>query len=55
MAANIRLIGENTAKLVQGSYIKAEYEDIINPKPKDDRTADEIISNITEKINAMNS
>ncbi len=40
---------ENTAKYVGGSYIKAHYDDIINPKPQDTRTGEEIAEEIIKK------
>lgn len=55
IARNIRNCGENIAKMVGGSYIKAEYDDIINPKPEDNRTADEIIGGIRQKLSEINS
>ena len=49
----LRLMTENTAGMVQGKMITVEYEDIINPKPEEKRTADEIIDGIKDKINKM--
>ena len=49
MAKCIRLICENVAKLSGGSYIKAEYEDIIQPKKNDERSAREIFEDITKR------
>ena len=42
----LRMIGENTAKVSSGSYMTAKFEDIINPKPVDNRTGEEIASDI---------
>ena len=42
----LRIISENTAKMVGGSYITAKFEDIINPKPVDNRTGEEIAADI---------
>ena len=53
MARNIRMICENTAGMVNGKFISVEYEDIINPKPEEKRSADEIIGNIKDKLNKM--
>lgn len=53
MARNIRMICENTAGMVQGKFMSAEYEDMINPKPEEKRSADEIIGNIKDKLNKM--
>lgn len=40
---------ENSAKYAGGSYIKAHYDDIINPKPQDTRTGEEIAEEIIKK------
>ena len=42
----LRIMTENTAKQVGGNYISAEYEDLINPKKKDNRTGDEIAADV---------
>ena len=49
----MRMIGENTAGMVNGKFISVEYEDIINPKPEEKRSADEIIGGIKDKLNKM--
>ena len=46
----LRTISENTAKFGGGGYMKARFADIIMPRPEDDRTSDEIISHIREKL-----
>ena len=42
----LRIISENTAKIGGGSYIAAKFADIINPKPVDNRTGEEIAADI---------
>ena len=42
----LRMVAENTAKLSKGTYTVAKFEDIINPKPIDNRTGEEIASDI---------
>ena len=42
----LRIISENTAKVGGGSYITAKFADIINPKPEDNRTGEEIAADI---------
>ena len=42
----LRIISENTAKMGGGSYITAKFADIINPKPVDKRTGEEIAADI---------
>ena len=46
----LRTISENTAKFGGGGYMKVRFADIIIPRPEDDRTSDEIISHIREKL-----
>ena len=40
---------KNTAKYAGGSYIKARYIDIIEPKKVDTRTGDEIVADIIKR------
>ena len=49
----VRMITENTAGMINGKFISVEYEDIINPKPEEKRSADEIINGIKDKIDKM--
>lgn len=49
----LRLVTENTAGMVSGKLISVEYEDIINPKPEEKRSVDEIINGIKNKIDKM--
>ena len=46
----LRNISENTAKYGGGGYMKVRFADIITPKPEDDRTSEEIISHIRDKL-----
>ena len=45
----LRIITENTAKMCGGSYMKAKCADIINPKPVDNRTGEEIAADIIKR------
>ena len=45
----LRIISENTAKMCGGSYITSKFSDIINPKPVDDRTGEEIAADIINR------
>ena len=45
----LRIISENTAKMGGGSYITAKLSDIINPKPDDNRTGEEIAADIIKR------
>lgn len=46
----LRAISENTAKIGGGSYIEIKLHDLLNPKPEDNRTKEEIIEGIREKL-----
>ena len=46
----LRIMTENTAKMGGGSYIQAKLQDILDPKPADNRTADDIIEGIRNKL-----
>ena len=45
----LRIISENTAKMGGGSYITAQLADIINPKPVENRTGEEIAADIIKR------
>ena len=45
----LRMISENTAKISGGSYITAKLADIINPQPVDNRTGEEIATDIIKR------
>ena len=45
----LRMVTENTAKISNGSYTVAKFSDIINPKPVDNRTGEEIAADIIKR------
>ena len=45
----LRMIGENTAKVGGGSYMTAKFEEIISPKPADNRTGEELAADIIKR------
>ena len=45
----LRIISENTATLGGGSSITAKFSDIINPKPADNRTGEEIAADTIKR------
>ena len=45
----LRIISENTAKKGGGAYITANFSDIINTKPADNRTGEEIAADIIKR------
>ena len=61
MATLSRFATENSANSVnalsqgqiEACYLTVDYMDLINPKPVDNRSADEIISNVKSKIEKM--
>ena len=47
----LQAIAQNTSGLTsKGLYVKDRYLDIINPKPEETRTPDEIIKHLTDKL-----
>ena len=49
----LRNINESVANTMTGSYMQVRYMDIINPKPEETRTADEIIQHIKDGLNKL--
>ena len=49
VAECLRMVTENTAKISNGSYTVAKFEDIINPKPVENRTGEEIAADIIKR------
>ena len=50
VAECLRVITENTARFGGGSYIQLKLQDILDPKPVDNRTAADIIEGIRNKL-----
>ena len=46
VAECLRMVTENTAKISNGSYTVAKFEDILNPKQVENRTGEEIAADI---------
>lgn len=46
VSEGLRILTENTAKMTQGAYLTVNFLDIINPKPKDERSGAEIASDV---------
>lgn len=49
-AEALRIMTENTAKYAGGGYMKQKYSDMVNPKPEETRTGQEIIEMMKQKI-----
>lgn len=45
----LRIITENTAKFGGGSYMELHFTELINPKPKDTRSGNEIFEDIVSR------
>ena len=45
----LRMVTENTAKISGGAYITVKLSDILNPKPVDNRTGEEIAADIIKR------
>lgn len=45
----LRIITENTTRSSGGSFMQAKFSDLINPKPQDDRTGEEIAADIIKR------
>ena len=43
------MITKNTANFNGGEFIKAKFEDIVNPKPVDNRPAEEIAADVIKR------
>ncbi len=46
----LRIMTENIANATHGSYVSVKLQDILDPKPVDNRTADDIIEGIRNKL-----
>lgn len=40
---------ENTAKFAGGSFVQEKYSDLIDPKPEDNRTCEEITAEVVKR------
>lgn len=49
----LRSISQNTANFSGGLYPQARFADIVQPKPVDDRTSEEVISRIRRKLREL--
>lgn len=50
IADAMRIITENTAKQYGGQYLTLRFADIVEPKKEETRTAEEVITDIKEKL-----
>lgn len=45
----MKIVAENTAWYVGGSYMRARYADMIEPKKQDNRTCEEITADVVAR------
>lgn len=50
VAEGVRMIAENTAKFAGGSYMTAKWADIVNPKPVETRTPEQVIEQVMTRL-----
>lgn len=54
IADALKLISENTAKMVGGSYLQKRYSELFETEEKEEtRTADDVINNIKSKLRKL--
>lgn len=51
-ARALQILSENMANAFGGKSMAISYEEFINPKPADNRSAEEIIEDIKKKMNS---
>lgn len=49
VADAVRMITENTAKFASGQYIEKRYLEILESKPQDTRTGEQIVADVVKK------
>lgn len=49
----LRIITENTAKASGGRYLQARYAELIEPIKEEKRTADEVITDLKDKLRRL--
>lgn len=46
----LKAIAENTSRIAGGTVMKSRYMDLIDPKPEETRTGEEIVQHVSEKL-----
>ena len=49
----LRIITENTAKANGGHYLQVRYAELIEPKKEETRTANEVITDLKDKLRRL--
>ncbi len=55
VAETLRCISESTAKFAGGPYMTAKWADIIDPKPIETRTPEQVIDRVLGRLKEVNS
>lgn len=55
VAETLRCISESTAKFAGGPYMTAKWDDIINPKPVETRTQEQIIDQVMTRLKEVST
>lgn len=50
MAEALRLAGENAARLGGGPYLQSRYSDLLDPKPEETRTPQQVKQQMLKKL-----
>lgn len=50
MAEAARILTENTSRFAGGTYLTARYTDVLQQKPEDTRTAEQVVDHIRKKL-----
>lgn len=50
VADGVRMISENTAKFAGGQYMKARWADILDPKPIEERTPEQVVGHVLGRL-----
>lgn len=50
VAEGVRMITESTAKYAGGPYMTAKWSDIVNPKPVETRTPEQVINQVMTRL-----
>lgn len=53
VAESVRMVSESTAKFAGGSYMTAKWADIVNPKPVETRTPEQVIEQVMQRLTAL--
>ena len=55
MAEGVRMISESTAKFAGGPYMTVKWADIIDPKPAETRTPEQVIDHVLGRLKEVSA